>query len=491
MSFRPFVTYLKEQRESVSRNGGVSGLYSYLIDQFEQLPACIECPEAVVGKARLAELFQLASVAVLPLTAAGQDVPYAFGLPMPLTLYHQSAAFVQLTRQFPGLLSELPDQLCQDDKLRYMYQLILKKCYDVDTVKKATLSFRIRKTPGANDVNVSIESGNPEVRVETDREKMAKLGLNIATVGGTLQNAFAGNDDSKFRDGGEDYDIRVMLDAFDRKNPDDVKNINFFSPAANRPVRLAEFATVSLSNGPSLLERKNRRSAVTVTANTLGTGSGTLTAAIRADLAKNPLPAGVSVSWGGDAKNQEEGFGSLGLAMLVGIMLAYFIMVLLYDSFIYPLVVMFSVPVALIGALLVLALTSSDVGIFSMLGFLMLIGLVIKNAILIVDFANQQKAQGVPYRQAILHAGQERLRPILMTTLAMVIGMIPIATASGSGAEWKNSLAWVLIGGLSSSMILTIFLVPMVYYLVDRTQEWFAGRFGKKTTQPVPEAAMS
>ena len=354
------------------------------------------------------------------------------------------------------------------------------------------LANRIRKTPGANDVNVSIESGNPEVRVETDREKMAKLGLDIATVGGTLQNAFAGNDDSKFRDGGEDYDIRVMLDAFDRKNPDDVKNINFFSPAANRPVRLAEFATVSLSNGPSLLERKNRRSAVTVTANTLGTGSGTLTAAIRADLAKNPLPAGVSVSWGGDAKNQEEGFGSLGLAMLVGIMLAYFIMVLLYDSFIYPFVVMFSVPVAVIGALLVLALTSSDIGIFSMLGFLMLIGLVIKNAILIVDFANQQKAQGVPYRQAILHAGEERLRPILMTTLAMVIGMIPIATATGSGAEWKNSLAWVLIGGLSSSMILTIFLVPMVYYLVDRAQEWFAGRFGKKkTTEAVPEAAMS
>ena len=352
---------------------------------------------------------------------------------------------------------------------------------DQNLAAAENLASRIRKTSGANDVNVSIESGNPEVRVETDREKMAKLGLNIATVGGTLQNAFAGNDDSKFRDGGEDYDIRVMLDAFDRKNPDDVKNINFFSPAANRPVRLAEFATVSLSNGPSLLERKNRRSAVTVTANTLGTGSGTLTAAIRADLAKNPLPAGVSVSWGGDAKNQEEGFGSLGLAMLVGIMLAYFIMVLLYDSFIYPLVVMFSVPVALIGALLVLALTSSDVGIFSMLGFLMLIGLVIKNAILIVDFANQQKAQGVPYRQAILHAGQERLRPILMTTLAMVIGMIPIATASGSGAEWKNSLAWVLIGGLSSSMVLTIFLVPMIYYLVDRAQEkWAAYRTTKR-----------
>ena len=350
------------------------------------------------------------------------------------------------------------------------------------------LASRIRRTPGANDVNVSVESGNPEVRVDIDREKMAKLGIKIATVGGTLQNAFAGNDDSKFRDGAEDYDIRVMLDAFDRKNPDDVKTINFFSPAANRPVRLAEFATVSLSNGPSLLERKNRRSSVTVTANTLGTGSGTLTAVIQADLAKNPLPAGVTVSWGGDAKNQSEGFGSLGIAMLAGLMLVYFIMVLLYDSFVYPFVVLFSVPVAVVGALLALALTASNIGIFAMLGMLMLIGLVVKNAILIVDFANQQKAEGVPFRQAILHAGEERLRPILMTTIAMVIGMIPIATASGAGAEWKNSLAWVLIGGLSSSMVLTIYLVPMMYYLVDRTQEWVGNRFRKpKTAKPVPQ----
>ena len=347
------------------------------------------------------------------------------------------------------------------------------------------LADRIRKSPGANDVNVSVESGNPEVRVDIDREKMAKLGLNIQTVGGTLQNAFAGNDDSKFRDGGEDYDIRIMLDAFDRKNPDDVKNINFFSPSANRSVRLAEFANISFGNGPSLLERKDRRSAVTVTANVLGTGSGTLTTAIQNDLAKNPLPADVTVSWGGDAKNQSEGFGSLGLAMLVGIMLAYFIMVLLYDSFIYPVVVMFSVPVAVVGALLVLALTKSSIGIFSLLGFLMLIGLVIKNAILIVDFANQQKAHGVPFRQAILHAGEERLRPILMTTIAMVIGMIPIATASGAGAEWKNSLAWVLIGGLTSSMILTIYLVPVVYYVVDRIQEkWAEFRAKKAIREP-------
>ncbi|GGH44090.1 multidrug ABC transporter [Dyadobacter endophyticus] len=339
------------------------------------------------------------------------------------------------------------------------------------------LANRLRKTPGANDVNVSVEAGNPEVRVDIDREKMAKLGLDIQTVGATMQNAFAGNDDSKFRDGGEDYDIRIMLDAFDRKNPEDVKAITFYSPVAKQSVQLAQFADVTLSTGPSIVERKNRRSSVTVTANTLGIGSGTLVSNIQAGLKENPLPDDIILTWGGDAKNQSEGFGSLGLAMLAGLMLVYFIMVLLYDSFVYPFVVLFSIPVAVIGALLALALSSSNIGIFAMLGMLMLIGLVVKNAILIVDFANQQKALGVPFRQAILIAGEERLRPILMTTIAMVIGMVPIATATGAGAEWKNSLAWVLIGGLTSSMLLTIYLVPMAYYLVDRLGEkWNAWR---------------
>ncbi|MCF0070586.1 efflux RND transporter permease subunit [Dyadobacter sp. CY261] len=333
------------------------------------------------------------------------------------------------------------------------------------------LADRLRKTPGANDVNVSVEAGNPEVRVDIDREKMAKLGLDIQTVGATMQNAFAGNDDSKYRQGGEDYDIRIMLDAFDRKDPEDVKAITFYSPVAKQSVQLAQFADVTLSTGPSIVERKNRRSSVTVTANTLGIGSGTLVSNIQAGLKENPIPDDIILTWGGDAKNQSEGFGSLGLAMLAGLMLVYFIMVLLYDSFVYPFVVLFSIPVAVIGALLALALSSSNIGIFAMLGMLMLIGLVVKNAILIVDFANQQKAMGVPFRKAILIAGEERLRPILMTTIAMVIGMVPIATATGAGAEWKNSLAWVLIGGLTSSMLLTIYLVPMAYYLVDRLGE--------------------
>ncbi|SDM35380.1 efflux RND transporter permease subunit [Siphonobacter aquaeclarae] len=392
----------------------------------------------------------------------------------------------ELAKQFPGL--ELKSAIIgMVNSGSSPIEMILSGDNLDELMKTAEdVANRLRAMPGANDIKVSVESGNPEVQVNIDREKMAKLGLNIQTVGASLQNAFAGNDDSKYRDGAEDYDIRIMLDAFDRKNPEDVKNITFFSPVANRPVRLTEFADVRLGSGPSMLERKNRRTSVTVTGNTLGIGSGTLINSIKQDLVAKPLPAGVSLSWGGDAKNQDEGFGSLGLAMMAALVLVYFIMVLLYDSFIYPLVVLFSIPVAVIGALIALALSSSNMSIFAMLGMLMLIGLVVKNAILIVDFANQLKAQGMPYKQAVLKAGEERLRPILMTTIAMVIGMIPIAVASGAGAEWKNSLAWVLIGGLTSSMILTVFLVPMIYYLVDRVAE----RWGRKKKKVYEEESV-
>jgi HAE1 family hydrophobic/amphiphilic exporter-1 len=155
-------------------------------------------------------------------------------------------------------------------------------------------------------------------------------------------------------------------------------------------------------------------------------------------------------------------------------------MVALYESTIYPFVVLFSIPVALVGALTALALTMESLTIFSIVGMIMLLGLVAKNAILIVDFTNQLKEEGHALKDALIEAGKERLRPILMTTIAMIAGMLPIALASGDGAEVKNGMAWVIIGGLTSSLLLTVFLVPSVYYVVDRVKERFAGRKAKK-----------
>jgi HAE1 family hydrophobic/amphiphilic exporter-1 len=193
-------------------------------------------------------------------------------------------------------------------------------------------------------------------------------------------------------------------------------------------------------------------------------------------LKDQPLPESIDMTWGSDIKRQNDSFGALGSVLLISFLLIYLIMVALYDSFVYPLVVLFSIPVAAIGAFLALNLAISNLSLFALLGLIMLMGLVTKNAILIVDFTNQLKAKGMHYKEALMVAGKGRLRPILMTTLAMVFGMLPIAMASGTASEWKNGLAWVIIGGLLSSLILTVFLVPVVYSVVDGIKEKLANR---------------
>ena len=320
---------------------------------------------------------------------------------------------------------------------------------------------------GAKDPTISTDDLTPEVRIELDREKMGQLGLPIAIVGMQLQNALTGNDDTQFDDKGQEYDIRVMVDKFDRKNVDDIKSMTFLTNDGKQ-VRLSEFAAISVENGNGSLERKNRIPNTTIRSYVMGAASGTVSAEIEKYLKENPLDENVRMLWGGEVKRQKESFGALGTAMGIGLILVYLIMVALYDNFVYPFVVLFSILMALVGAILALNLTSSSMGIFTMLGMLMLLGLVAKNAILIVDFTNHLKSEGKSTYNALLEAVKERMRPILMTTIAMVVGMIPIATASGSGAEWKNGLAWVLIGGLTSSMFLTIIVVPMMYYTVDR-----------------------
>ena len=179
------------------------------------------------------------------------------------------------------------------------------------------------------------------------------------------------------------------------------------------------------------------------------------------------------MKWTGDIERQEESFAALRLALGAALLLVYLVMVLLYDSFIYPFVVLFSVPVSVIGAFLMLNLAMSSLSIFTMMGMIMLFGLVMKNGILIVDFANQRKLDGLSTLDALIDAGKSRLRPILMTTIAMVIGMLPIALATGAGSEWKNSLAYVMMGGLISSLLLTVFVVPMAFYTADKLKEKF------------------
>ncbi|PUZ26683.1 hydrophobic/amphiphilic exporter-1, HAE1 family [Chitinophaga costaii] len=325
------------------------------------------------------------------------------------------------------------------------------------------------KIPGTTGVKLSVEGGNPEINVQVDRDKMSALGLTLDVVGGTMQTAFSGTgDDSKikFRQGDYEYDINIRYDDFNRKNLQDVSNISFTNNRGQL-VRLSQFATITEGAGPSHLERRDKSTSVSVQGQVIGRPTGTVQAEFAAALAKLPKPTGIGYIWGGDQENQGDSFSTLGVALIISIVLVYLIMVALYDNYIYPLVVMFSIPLAIIGALLALALTNNTLNIFTILGLIMLIGLVAKNAIILVDFTNQMKEHGMSTDEAIVAANHARLRPILMTTIAMVIGMLPIALAHGGVATIKNGLAWVIIGGLTSSMFLTLIVVPVVYKIVD------------------------
>lgn len=330
---------------------------------------------------------------------------------------------------------------------------------------------QLRKIPGAAGVKLTSEAGNPEINVKIDRDKMTSLGLNVSTVGMTMQTAFSGNTDNKYRAGDNEYDINIRYTESGRASIDNVRDLKFIN-SKGASISLEQFATVSYGSGPTLLERRDKSPAVSIQGQAIGRPMGTVAQEWQAQFEKLPRKPGIVFIWGGNMENQSEGFGTLGIALLASIILVYLVMVALYDSFITPFVVLFSIPLSFIGALLFLALGNQTLNIFTILGIIMLIGLVAKNAIMLVDFANHRKEAGDSTHDALVAANHARLRPILMTTIAMVFGMIPIAIATGDGADMNRGLAIVIIGGLLSSLFLTLVVVPVVYSIFDR--------FGKK-----------
>ena len=361
----------------------------------------------------------------------------------------------------------------------------MNKIYQVsDEVMKI-----MQEVKGTSDITLSVEKSKPEMQINLNRDKMALLGLSVADVGKTLQLAFAGNTDIIYSEGSEDYNINVQFDKFDRKSVEDVGALTFIN-SSGQIIELRQFADVYQSLGPSKLERYNRISSLTVNASVFGRPIGTVGEEIQ-NLVKSRIHTNdVSIEYKGQLERQAEAFGSLFVALFAGILLIYAIMVALYNSYLYPFVVLFSIPVAIIGALLALALSGENLSIFSIVGMIMLLGLVAKNAILIVDFTNKLREDGKSVLDALVEAGKERLRPILMTTLAMVFGMLPIATATGEASEIKNGLAWVIIGGLSSSLIFTLLLVPSVYMTFENLKLKLRTKFAKNkvvATEPVTD----
>jgi HAE1 family hydrophobic/amphiphilic exporter-1 len=338
----------------------------------------------------------------------------------------------------------------------------------------------IKDVPGINDIRLSVEKSKPEMHIQIDRDKMSALGLSITDVGNTLQFALAGNTDLQYSENGTDYDINVQLDAFDRQKVEDIGTINFRS-ASGENIELKQFASIYQSLGPNKLERYDRISSLTVKSEVYGRPVGTVGSEIQQKIGASVHPKNVTIEYKGQMERQSDAFGSLLGALATAILLVYFVMVMLYNSYIYPFVVLFSLPVAIIGALLALALSGNTISIYALIGIIMLMGLVAKNAILLVDFTNKLRESGMAMIEALLEAGKERLRPILMTTIAMVFGMLPLATATGTSSESKNGLAWVIIGGLTSSLVLTLILVPVVYVSVENLRARILNRKSRRS----------
>jgi len=342
-----------------------------------------------------------------------------------------------------------------------------------DIVKEANrVADIIRKTPGAVDVDISYKPSTPERRIIVDKYKAAKLGLSLTQVATAARTAVDGDDTVKLRDSGTEYPIRVHYDLSERNKISDVDNL-IIGTRMGAPIYLGDVAKVIYEHAPNKIERKNRQRVVTISANIAGGSSmGNVNQAIEMALKQSRATPGTTINSGGSTQMMNESFASMISALMLAVLLVYMLMGALFESVLTPLVIMISLPQALIGALLALLLTGKPLSITAMVGIIMLMGLVTKNAILLVDYTNTLISRGKSRNEALLEAGPTRLRPILMTTLAMVGGMLPTALALSQGSESRSPMAIGVIGGLIMSTLLTLIVIPVVFTLFDDAWKW-------------------
>ncbi|MFA6571039.1 MAG: efflux RND transporter permease subunit [Bacteroidota bacterium] len=343
------------------------------------------------------------------------------------------------------------------------------------------------KTKGTRDIRTSWEEGQPEIQVQIDRDKCAVYSLSLTEVALALRNAFEGDISTKYKENDTEYDMRVILAKKDRENPTDVSNM-IIQNRFGQQIKLAEIAIIKYGKSPSQIARKDRSRVITISTNLDNSKPmGDVVGEIEKGVQNLNLGSDVEINFAGASEDMSNMFMDMMLAIMFAIIFVYMIMVSLYESYLYPFVIMFSLPVAIVGSLTGLALTGNNLNIFSMIGLLLSMGLVTKNAILLVDYTNNLRAQGMGMRDALLTAGPIRLRPILMTTLTMVFGMMPLAIGAGSGGEFRSGLAVVVIGALISSTMLTLVLIPVVYTIMEGLKDKVKRLISKiKTTKPTP-----
>ena len=348
------------------------------------------------------------------------------------------------------------------------------------------------KKPGIVDVDTSLEMGKPELKIFIDRDKAADLGVDVSTIAEAINLLISGETDvTKYKDElrGKRYDVRIRLNPEERRDPDDLSKL-YVRSRDGRLVELRNLVRIQEGGGPSVINRVDRQRAITLFASLEEKPLGAAIQDLNS-IAEKILPPDYLPKYRGQADTMGESFGYLLFAIILGVAMAYMVLAAQFESFVHPFTVLLAMPLSFIGAFSALLLTGNTLSIFSFIGLILLMGLVKKNGILLVDYTNVLRARGLSRREAILHAGPVRLRPILMTTFAMVFGMIPVAFGMGEGAETRAPMGIAVIGGLLTSLFLTLVVVPAAYDLFDDMQGFFKRRGKKKHDAISPPQASS
>ncbi|MFM8637089.1 MAG: efflux RND transporter permease subunit, partial [Betaproteobacteria bacterium] len=340
---------------------------------------------------------------------------------------------------------------------------------------------RLRQVPGAVDVSLSLQSPQNELQIELDRGLAAALGISTGDVTSTLRVAFAGVEAGDWVDpSGEARDVAVRLMPADRLDASHIERLPVPIGNTGQTVPLAQIANVTMGKAPSRIEHIDGKRSVGVAANVQGRSPGEVTAdAVKLAKSMN-FPPGYDIDLAGASKDQQEVFKQMGIALVSGVALMYLILVMQFGSFTAPLAVMLSLPLSLSGVVVALLLTGSTLNLMSLIGVIMLMGLVAKNAILLLDAARVLEAEGVDREEALMTAGRKRLRPILMTTFALIAGMLPVAIGMGQGGEFYRPMAVAIIGGTITSTILTLLVIPSFYDSIELMRDHLFEKFNRR-----------
>lgn len=344
---------------------------------------------------------------------------------------------------------------------------------EIDTLKEIgdAIVERIRDVEGLRDVTHSLAEGKPEYHITIEREKASRMGLKVSQIGNAIQAATLGKVATRFREGNEEVDIRVRFQEKFRDSLEDIRNIPIMTPF-NTMVTLGEVATITRGEGPIRINRENQARVITVTGNIAGRDLGSVVRDIQGRIAgvERGLPAGYFTEFGGQFEQMQEAFVIMAGAFALATLLVYMIMASQFESFRHPFVIMFTIPLAIVGVILALLVSGRPISLPVLIGFIMLGGIAVNNGIVMVDYINQLKRRGVDKKEAILQASAVRLRPVLITAFTTILGMMPMALSVSEGAEMRAPMAITVVGGLVATTFLTLFVIPIIYSLFDKVK---------------------